>query len=59
MSNTILNVRFGSYHFQIVRLSDWRGEIRMGRSPITFRHNDFHDRAAVRADPAWSWFQWY
>lgn len=58
MSNTILNVRFGSWHLQIVRFSDWRGELIMGRSPITFRHNGFHD-AARHTEPGWRWFEIY
>ncbi|WP_310532549.1 hypothetical protein [Novosphingobium sp.] len=56
MSNTILNIRFGSRHLQIVRFGDWLGEIRMGRSPITFRSNPYHDRARHEV-PGWRWFE--
>lgn len=57
MSNTLLNIRFGSWHLQIVRLGDWIGEISMGRSPITFGHNPIHDR--LRHKPGWRWLQIY
>ncbi len=58
MSNTWLNVRFGTRHLQIIRLSDWRAYIRDGRSPITFRENRY--QAALReTDPTWRWFAFY
>ncbi len=59
MDNTILNVRFGSRHLQIVRLGDWLGEIRMGRSPVTFRRNSYHANKSIRAAPGWRWFEIY
>lgn len=58
MSNTILNIRFGSYHLQVVRFGDWLSEVRMGRSPITWRRNGYHDLARCN-DPSWRWFQVY
>ena len=58
MSNTILNIRFGSRHLQIVRFGDWLGEIRMGRSPITFRHNPYQDFARKSLSD-WRWFEIY
>lgn len=57
MSNTIINWRFGSYHLQVVRLGDWRSEIKMGRSPITWRHNPYHDSPEVRNAEGWSWIK--
>lgn len=56
MSNTWLNVRFGTRHLQIVSLSRWRGEIQMRRSPITFRANPYQRKARAE-DPDWRWFQ--
>jgi len=58
MSNTWLNVRFGSRHLQIVMMRDWWGMIRDGRSPITFRRNPYHVERR-RADPSWPWFALY
>jgi hypothetical protein len=56
MSNTILNWRFGTRHLQIVRFRDWIGEIRMGRSPITFRVNPYQAWRR-HSDPTWTWFE--
>ena len=58
MSNTWLNIRFGTRHLQIVMLGSWLGEIRMRRSPITFRSNP-HQRRARAEDPDWRWFAFY
>ncbi len=56
MSNTWLNIRFGIRHLQIVSLSSWRSEIRMRRSPITFRANPWQ-LMRREDDPDWRWFQ--
>jgi len=47
MSNAILNVRFGSWHWQILRD---RPFIRISRNP-------YHDEA--RRNSSWSWFEIY
>jgi hypothetical protein len=60
MNNTIINIRFGAWHLQVVRFGDWRGEISIGRSPVTFRRNDWHAKGSLeRSDPEWRWFQIY
>ena len=46
MSNSILNIRFGSYHFKINR----------DRPYVSFTHNPFHDNARKK-DPEWKWFE--
>ena len=58
MDNTILNIRFGTYHLQVVRFSDWVGEFKMKRSPITFKHNPYQAEARVK-DLNWKWFEFY
>ena len=45
--STILNVRFGSWHFKILIDSPF----------VNFTHNPCHDEA--RKDPCWRWFQVY
>lgn len=57
MSNTCLNIRFGEYHLQVLMLRDWRGAIRMGRSPVTFRRNAY--QATLRLGDGWRWFECY
>lgn len=51
MSNLILNLRFGEYHLQIVRFSDWRHQ-----PPIRISHNPYH--AQARKEAGWKWFEW-
>lgn len=57
MSNTWLNIRFGVRHLQVVYLSRWLGEIRMGRSPITFRRNPWQESRRVNEPDHWTWFE--
>lgn len=48
MSNTYINIRFGEWHFQVLRDSPF---IRLSR-------NTYH--AELRAtDPDWKWFEIY
>ena len=52
MNNLIINVRFGSYHFQVER----------GGWPWSFRRNAYQAHPATRARPRWRWFkvhQWF
>jgi hypothetical protein len=56
MSNTWLNIRFGSRHLQVVYLRSWLHLIRTGRSPITLRRNPYHDTARL-TEPNWRWFE--
>lgn len=56
MSNTWLNVRFGTRHLQILMFASWRSEIEMRRSPITFRSNP-HQRKHRAENPDWRWFE--
>ncbi len=53
MSNLILNIRFGEYHLQVTRFSDWRGW--RYNFPITFRRNPYH--AEARKLPGWKWLE--
>jgi hypothetical protein len=46
MSNLLLNIRFGSWHFQVMRDLPF---IRISR-------NEYHDRARL-TDPDWKWFE--
>ena len=48
MSNDLINIRFGSWHFHIKRDFPF----------VEIGHNPFHDRAR-HEDPAWRWFQIY
>lgn len=57
MSNLWLNIRFGIHHLQIVQLRDWFSEIRMRRSPITFRANSYQEARRVNCPESWRWFQ--
>lgn len=55
MSNLILNIRFGAYHLQLTRMSDWRY-----RWPLTISHNPVHADPAYRARQGdWRWFENY
>jgi hypothetical protein len=45
MSNLLLNIRFGSWHFQVRRDRPW----------VAISHNPYHDTA--RSEPGWRWFQ--
>ena len=47
MSNLILNIRFGEYHFQIRRDRPW----------VRWSHN--HHQFIARQKPGWKWFQVY
>lgn len=50
MSNTIVNVRFGSWHFQIVRDIPW----------MRFGPNPYHAKGSpARTAPGWRWFEIY
>lgn len=55
MSNTWLNVRFGTHHLQILMLRDWR--LSNWRRWFRWSHNEY--QAAKRDnDPAsWRWFE--
>ena len=44
MTNLLLNIRFGSWHFQVRRDRPWVSV------------NPYQDKAR-RTDPAWRWFQ--
>jgi hypothetical protein len=57
VSNTILNIRFGEWWLHVVRFGDWRSEIAMRRSPITFRHSPYQTEARKLA--GWRWFEVY
>jgi len=46
VSNLLLNVRFGSWHWQIARDWPW---LRISR-------NDYHDKARLH-EPGWRWFE--
>ena len=46
MTNLLLNIRFGSWHFQVRRDRPW----------VSVSHNPYQDKAR-RTDPAWRWFQ--
>lgn len=48
MGRNIINVRFGSWHFQI---NCFRPFVRLSRNP-------YHDEARV-SDPKWRWFEIY
>jgi hypothetical protein len=48
MSNAIINVRFGSWHFQVLR----------DRPFVRISRNAYHDTARV-SDPQWRWFEVY
>jgi len=47
MSNSIINVRFGSWHFQLLR----------DRPYVDVTRNAYHDEA--RKEPGWRWFEIY
>ena len=47
MNNSILNIRFGSWHFQVNR----------DAPRIRFTRNCYHDEA--RKLPGWRWFEIY
>lgn len=47
MTNDLINVRFGSYHFHIKRDYPF----------FEFGHNPYHDTA--RNEPGWKWFEIY
>lgn len=47
MSNLLLNVRFGSWHFQIRRDAPF----------LSISRNSYHDRA--RKSGGWKWFEIY
>lgn len=57
MSNTWLNVRFGTHHLQILQMRDWRW--RDWRRIVRWSHNPY--QAALRDnEPAtWRWFALY
>ena len=46
MSSLWLNIRFGSWHFQV----------QPDRPMIRISHNSYHDQARVN-DPDWKWFE--
>lgn len=46
MSNLLLNIRFGTWHFQVCRDRPW----------IAFRRNPFQDKLR-QSDPTWRWFE--
>jgi hypothetical protein len=48
MSNCWLNIRFGSYHLQLLR----------DRPYIRWGINAYHE-AARNTDKDWKWFEWY
>lgn len=54
MSNLMINWRFWTYHFQVVRLRDWRSELRMHRLPFRLSRN----RAHAIGGSARSWEHW-
>ncbi len=47
MSNAILNIRLGSWHWQLLR----------DRPYLRVCHNPFHD--AARKESGWRWFEIY
>ena len=51
MSNTWLNVRFGTRHLQILMFSHWRHSW-----PISFRANPYQRKRRAE-DPDWRWFE--
>lgn len=59
MSNLILNIRFGAYHWQIVRLRDWPGELFMRRLPFRVSFNPAHAIGALGRNDEWKWFEAY
>ncbi|PWJ81565.1 hypothetical protein C7441_11097 [Pseudaminobacter salicylatoxidans] len=48
MSNCLVNIRFGEWHFQIVRDRPW----------VSLGHNPYH-AIQRRHDPKWRWFEVY
>ena len=48
MSNDIINIRFGSWHFKWAR----------GEYHSTFIYNDYHTQERKK-DPQWKWFEIY
>lgn len=52
MTDKILNIRFGEWHFQVLLFSDWgfRWPFRISRNPY---------QAWARTQPGWRWFEWY
>jgi hypothetical protein len=48
MSNLLLNIRFGSWHFQVMRDLPW----------VRFGHNPHHD-VERKSNREWRWFEVY
>lgn len=48
MSNLFLNIRFGSWHFQVMRDGPW----------VSISHNPIHDKER-HTNVEWCWFKIY
>lgn len=55
MSNTWLNVRFGTHHLQILMLRDWR--LSNWRRWFRWSHNPYQAARRDNEPTTWRWFE--